>query len=145
MKDNYYQHLQLPSRDEYPCHAKQWPTPPSSIAKQAQITTKLINSSTLYELVLQTLKLKPCPLKTSGFPLVSHSRLVLSQSWLMFLVNKNRIMVSGKLAKIMRIFVDTGHIKNRGVIYWPKRIGPVIPTLWSSHNFSHDIRYFQAS
>ena len=31
MKDNYYQHLQLPSRDEYPCHAKQWPTPPSEM------------------------------------------------------------------------------------------------------------------
>ena len=29
MKDNYYQHLQLPSRDEYPCHVKQWPTPTS--------------------------------------------------------------------------------------------------------------------
>ena len=26
--------------------------------------------------------------------------------------NKNGIMVSGKLAKIMRIFVDIGHIKN---------------------------------
>ena len=31
MKDNYYQHLQLPSRDEYPCHAKQWPTPTSPL------------------------------------------------------------------------------------------------------------------
>ena len=29
IKDNYYQHLQLPSRDKYPCHAKQWPTPTS--------------------------------------------------------------------------------------------------------------------
>jgi len=29
MKDNYYQHLQLLSREEYPCHAKQWPTPTS--------------------------------------------------------------------------------------------------------------------
>ena len=42
---------------------------------------------------------------------------------------KNGIMVSGKLAKIVRIFVDIGHIKNRGVIYWPERIRPVIPTL----------------
>ena len=31
--------------------------------------------------------------------------------------HKNGIMVSGKLAKIVRIFVDIGHIKNRGVIY----------------------------
>ena len=29
MKDNYYQYLKLPSRDKYPCHAKQWPTPTS--------------------------------------------------------------------------------------------------------------------
>jgi hypothetical protein len=50
---------------------------------------------------------------------------------------KNGIMVSRKLAKIMRIFVDMRHIKNRGVIYWPERIGPIIPTLWSGHNFSH--------
>ena len=28
-EDNYYQHLQLPSRDKYPCHAKQCPTPTS--------------------------------------------------------------------------------------------------------------------
>ena len=51
--------------------------------------------------------------------------------------HKNGIMVSGKLAKIVRIFVDIGHIKNRGVIYWPERIGPVISTLWSGHDFSH--------
>jgi hypothetical protein len=51
---------------------------------------------------------------------------------------KNRIMVSRKLAKIMRIFVDIGRIKNRGAIYWAERIGPVIPTLWSGHNFSHE-------
>jgi hypothetical protein len=48
---------------------------------------------------------------------------------------KNGIMVSRKLAKIVRIFVDIGRIKNRGVIYWPKRIGPVILTLWSGHIF----------
>ena len=52
-------------------------------------------------------------------------------------LHKNGIMVSGKLGKIVRIFVDIGHIKNRGVIYWPKRIGPVIPTLWSGHNLGH--------
>jgi hypothetical protein len=49
---------------------------------------------------------------------------------------KNGIIVSRKLAKIVRRFVDTGHIKNQGVIYWPERIGPVIPTLWSGHDFS---------
>ena len=42
---------------------------------------------------------------------------------------KNGVMVSRKLAKIMRIFVDIGHIKDQGVIYWPERFGPVIPTL----------------
>jgi hypothetical protein len=51
---------------------------------------------------------------------------------------KNRIMVSRKLARIVRIFVDIGHIKNRGVIYWPERIGPAIPTLWSGHVFGHE-------
>ena len=52
--------------------------------------------------------------------------------------HKNGIMVSGKLAEIMRIFVDIGDVKNWGVIYWPKRIGPVIPKLWSGHTFSHE-------
>ena len=47
--------------------------------------------------------------------------------------HKNRIMVSMQLAKIVRIFVDIGHI-----IYWPERIGLVIPTLWSSHDFSQN-------
>jgi len=51
---------------------------------------------------------------------------------------KNGIMVSMKLVKIVRIFVDIGHIKNRGVIYWPDRIGPVIPTLWSGHDFGQN-------
>jgi hypothetical protein len=50
---------------------------------------------------------------------------------------KNGIMVSRKLAKIVRIFVDIGCIKNRRIIYWPERIGLVIPTLWSGHNFGH--------
>ena len=40
---------------------------------------------------------------------------------------KNGIMVSRKLATIVRIFVEMGHIKNQGVIYWPKRIDLVIP------------------
>ena len=51
---------------------------------------------------------------------------------------KNEIMVSRKLAKIMRIFVDIGRIKHRGVIYWPERFGPVIPTLWSGHDFGQN-------
>ena len=53
--------------------------------------------------------------------------------------DKIGIMVSGKLAKIVRIFVDIGHIKNQGVIYWPERIGLVIPTLWSGHNFGQNL------
>ena len=44
-------------------------------------------------------------------------------------------MVSRKLAKIMRIFVDIGCIKNRGIIYSPERFWLVIPTLWSGHDF----------
>ena len=52
--------------------------------------------------------------------------------------HKNGIMVSRKLAKVVRIFVDIGHIKSQGVTYWPKRIGPVIATLWGGHNFSHE-------
>ena len=35
----------------------------------------------------------------------------------------------------MRVFVEIGHIKNRGVIFWPERIRPVFPTLWSGHDF----------
>ena len=60
--------------------------------------------------------------------------------------HKNEIMVSGKLAKIVRIFVDIGHIKNRGVIYGPEGIGLVIPTLWSGHNFGHDrfVKHFKS-
>ena len=50
---------------------------------------------------------------------------------------KNGTIVSRKLAKIMRIFVDIGCIKNRGVIYWPERIRPEIPTPWSGHDFGH--------
>ena len=40
MKDNYYQHLQLPSRDEYPCHVKQWPTPTSQLWGVADTPTE---------------------------------------------------------------------------------------------------------
>ena len=53
--------------------------------------------------------------------------------------HKNGFMISGKLAKIAGKFVDMGHIKNRGVIYWPERIGPVFPTLWSGHNFGQNL------
>ena len=53
--------------------------------------------------------------------------------------HKNRIMVSGKLDKFVRIFVDIGHIRNRGVIYGPERIGLVIPTLWSGHDFGQNL------
>jgi hypothetical protein len=56
---------------------------------------------------------------------------------------KNGIMVSRKLAKIMRIFANTGHIINQGVIYWPERIGLVIPTLWSGHNFGQNLFVMQ--
>ena len=51
---------------------------------------------------------------------------------------KNGFMVSRKLAKIVRIFVDIGHIKNQGVKYWPERFRLVIPMLWSGHNFSQN-------
>ena len=44
---------------------------------------------------------------------------------------KNGFMESRKLVKIVRIFVDIGHIKNWGVIYWPERIGLVISMLWT--------------
>ena len=53
--------------------------------------------------------------------------------------HKNGILVSGKLAKIVGKFGDMGHIQNRSVIYWPKRIGPVFPTLWSGHNFGQNL------
>ena len=43
-----------------------------------------------------------------------------------------------KLAKTMRIFVEIDNIENRRVTFWPKRIGPVFPMLWSGHEFSHD-------
>ena len=49
----------------------------------------------------------------------------------------NWIMVSRKLAKIVGIFVKVGHIETQNVIYWPKRIGPAFPMLWSSHDFDH--------
>ena len=52
---------------------------------------------------------------------------------------KNGIMVSRELTKMVRIFVDMGHIKNQGVIYWPERIGLVISMLWSGHDFSQKL------
>ena len=42
-----------------------------------------------------------------------------------------------KLAKTVRIFVEIDHIKNRGVIFYPKTIGQLFPMLWSSHEFGH--------
>jgi hypothetical protein len=33
--------------------------------------------------------------------------------------------------------VEIEHIKNRGVTFWPERIGPVFPTLWKGHNIGH--------
>ena len=44
-------------------------------------------------------------------------------------------MVTRKLAKIVRIFVDMRHIKNQVVIYWHERIGQVIPMLLNDHEF----------
>ena len=49
---------------------------------------------------------------------------------------KNWIFNVKKLAKTVRIFVETEHIENREVIFWLERIGPVFPMLWSSHEFS---------
>ena len=34
--------------------------------------------------------------------------------------------------------MEIEHIENRGVTFWPEKIGPVFPTLWSGHEFSHD-------
>jgi hypothetical protein len=31
--------------------------------------------------------------------------------------------------------MEIEHIKNRGVTFWPERIGPLFPTLWTSHEF----------
>jgi hypothetical protein len=50
---------------------------------------------------------------------------------------RNWIMISRKLARIVGIFVKIGHIETQKVIYWPERIGPAFPTLWSSHDFDH--------
>jgi len=33
----------------------------------------------------------------------------------------------------VRIFVEIEHIKNQGITFWPERIWPLFPTLWSSH------------
>jgi hypothetical protein len=46
-------------------------------------------------------------------------------------------MVSRKLAKIMGIFVKIGHTTAQIVTYWPERIRPAFPTLWSGHDFGH--------
>ena len=54
---------------------------------------------------------------------------------------ENWIIKPGKLAKIVRIFKNIEHIKNHGVIFWPERIWPVFPMLWSGHawNFVTDL------
>ena len=38
-----------------------------------------------------------------------------------------------KIAKTVKIFVEIEHIKNRRVTFWPERIGPVVPMLWSGY------------
>ena len=60
----------------------------------------------------------------------------LPQSRLMFF-EKIEFWMPRKLAKTMKIFVEIEHIENRGVTFWPERTGPVFPTLWSGHEFSH--------
>jgi len=45
------------------------------------------------------------------------------------------IMMARKSAKSVRIFVEMTHIKNRGVTFWPKRIGQLFLTPWSGHEF----------
>jgi hypothetical protein len=34
--------------------------------------------------------------------------------------------------------VEIEHIKNQQVTFWPKRIGRLFPTPWSSHEFGHE-------
>jgi len=46
-------------------------------------------------------------------------------------------MMARKLAKTVRIFVEIEHIKNQQVTFWPKRIGQLFLTLWSSDEFGH--------
>ena len=58
MKDNYYQHLQLPSRDEYPCHAKQWPTPPS-------VLTRILYIKCQYLIIISLLPAHPTAITQS--------------------------------------------------------------------------------
>ena len=43
-----------------------------------------------------------------------------------------------KIAKTMIIFMEIEYIKNRGVTFWPERIGPLFPTLWSGHDFGQN-------
>ena len=52
---------------------------------------------------------------------------------------ENWIIKPGKLAKTLRTFNNIEHIKNCEVIFCLERIGPVFPTLWSSHEVSHKI------
>ena len=93
---------------------------------------------------------KVCHGYTKGWVFLHHTQILRHHTCIRYIpsvamvmtdvFHKNRIMLSGKLAKIVRIFVDIGHIKSQRVMYWPERIRPVIPTLWSGHDFSqiHD-------
>jgi len=44
-----------------------------------------------------------------------------------------------KIAKTVRIFMEIEHIKNQGVTFWARRIGPLFPTLWSGHEFGQNL------
>jgi hypothetical protein len=33
--------------------------------------------------------------------------------------------------------MEIEHIKNQGVTFWPERIGPLFPMLWTGHEFGH--------
>ena len=70
-------------------------------------------------------------IQITGILSLSH-QVVLPQSWPMFF-EKIEFWMPRKLAKTMRIFVEIEHIENRGVTFWPERIGPVFSTLGSGH------------
>ena len=33
--------------------------------------------------------------------------------------------------------MEIEHIKNQGVTFWPERIGPLFPMLWTGHEFGY--------
>ena len=41
----------------------------------------------------------------------------------------------------MGIFVKIGHTTAQIVTYWPERIGPAFPTLWSGHDFGQKKKF----